>query len=465
MKSGEKSGGEAMDKIEGRVLIVDDEKNIRRTLSIILRGIGLDTAEAEDGGGALDMLQREVFDLMLLDIKMPGLNGIDVLKAVKEKYPAQEVIIISGHGSIQDAVEATRLGAYSFIEKPIERETLLVNIRNCFEKINLEKENLSYRQKFEEEQEIIGESSVMKELLQSIEKVAPTKGRVLISGESGTGKELVARRIHKLGAAPDAPFVKVNCAAIPHDLIESELFGHEKGSFTGAVLKRTGKFEQAHKGTLFMDEIGDMSLSAQAKVLRTLQTGEIVKIGGDKPIHVSVRVIAATNKDLIEEIKNDRFREDLYFRINVVPIKTPPLRSHKEDIPLLAERFLERFCRENGFKRKELDEKVIENFMAYHWPGNVRELKNLIERLVIMGGNPISVDDLPPQMKGESKDFLPKDMEGLSLDEAKRMLEKRLIQEKLEEHNWNISKAARSLGVERTNLHKKIKAYDLKRSN
>src|SRR5262245_48648853 len=374
------------------VLVVDDEKNIRRTLRMVLEGEGYAVEEcdtAEEG-----LAHAGEADVVLLDVKLPGMSGLDALPKLKpDDLP---IIMISGHGTLADAVQATKLGAFDFLEKPLDRDRVVVTVRNALERRALRREVGASRAR----QEMIGKSAPMIALYAQIAKVAPTRGRVLITGESGTGKELVARAIHQGSPLAKAAFVKVNCAAIPPELIESELFGHEKGAFTGATARKRGLFEVADGGTIFLDEIGDMSPSAQAKVLRILQTGELNRVGGESTIKVDVRVIAATNKDLAEEVKAGRFREDLYFRLNVVPLQAPQLRERPEDIPLLAEAFVEQTCLENGFRPKRIDSLVLERLKGYPWPGNVRELRNLMERLVILSDDVITLDDLPDPYRG-----------------------------------------------------------------
>src|SRR5215470_16918875 len=370
------------------VLVVDDERNIRRTLRMVLEGEGYAVEECETAEEALPRAAEA--DVILLDVKLPKMSGLEALpKLHPDETP---VIMISGHGTLEDAVAATKAGAYDFLQKPLERERVVVTVRNALERRALRREVGERRAKHE----MIGKSASMIALFAQIAKAAPTKGRVLITGESGTGKELIARAIHDSSTVAKAAFVKVNCAAIPPELIESELFGHEKGAFTGATARKRGLFEVADGGTIFLHEIGDMSLSAQAKVLRVLQTGELVRVGGEKTIHVDCRVIAATNKDLEREVAAGRFREDLFFRLNVVPLRAPPLRERLEDVPLLAAAFVKQCCEENGFRGKRIAPEVLSRLQAHPWPGNVRELRNVIERLVIMADDEITERDLPP---------------------------------------------------------------------
>jgi DNA-binding NtrC family response regulator len=446
--------------------VVDDEKNIRRTLRMVLEGEGYQVEDAQSAEEALAQLPAISPDLVLMDIKLPGQSGLWALEQIMSGEPTQPVpvIMISGHATVADAVQATRLGAYDFFEKPIDRQRVLVSVRNALERSAMSREVSRIRAQEQERFEMIGASEVMRTLFDQIAKVAPTRGRVLITGESGTGKELIARAIHRNSAAPESPFVKVNCAAIPPELIESELFGHEKGAFTGAVSRKRGLFELASGGTIFLDEVGDMSLSAQAKVLRTLQSGELTRVGGEKLIQVDVRVIAATNRDLAELVAQSTFREDLFFRLNVVPLHSPPLRERSSDIPLLAERFVDHFCRENGFRLKPILSDTLSLMKTHRWPGNVRELKNLCERLVIMSDEEIRPEDLPPEIRRESEPAVSAAAYShLTLREFREEMERTFLVHKLREHGWNISKTAAALGIERTNLHKKIKAYDIQR--
>jgi len=449
------------------VLVVDDEKNIRRTLRMVLEGEGYAVEDVDSAEKALKRLPEISPDLVIMDVKLPGKDGIWALERIMSgEYgrPPMPVIMISGHASFADAVRATRLGAFDFFEKPIDRQRVLVSVRNAFERWVLIRDLSSLRAQEAERFEMIGATDIMKKLFEQIAKVAPSKGRVLITGESGTGKELIARAIHAHSALADGPFVKVNCAAIPPELIESELFGHEKGSFTGAVSRKRGLFEIASGGTIFLDEIGDMSLSAQAKVLRTLQSGEIIRVGGEKQITVEVRVIAATNHQLERLVAENLFREDLYFRLNVVPLISPPLRDRPADVVLLVERFVDHFCAENGFRPKPLRAEALALLQSYRWPGNVRELRNLCERLVIMSDAEITADDLPPEIRQSSEPAIsPSAYEHLGLREFKEEMERAFIQHKLKIYGWNISRTAAALGIERTNLHKKLKAYDIRR--
>jgi two-component system nitrogen regulation response regulator NtrX len=378
------------------ILIVDDEEDIRASLRMILSYEGMQVSEADSGESALRAVDARTPDAVLLDIKMPRMDGLEVLSELRNKDADIPVIVVSGHGTVQTAVEATRLGAFDFMEKPLERDRVLVVLRNALEQRRLQRENRDLRVSFEERYRLVGASAAMRAVHENIARAAPVRAAVLITGESGTGKELVARAVHRNGPRANKPFVKVNCAAIPDDLIESELFGHEKGSFTGAVRDQVGKFVQADGGTLFLDEIGDMSLKTQSKVLRALQDGEIEPVGAAKSLTVDVRVLAATNKDLPEEIGAGRFREDLYFRLNVIPISLPPLRERSEDIPELVTWFAEWFCRENGLPPREFDTDALQALRAMPWRGNVRELRNAVERVLILSpGGRIRKSDLP----------------------------------------------------------------------
>ncbi|HYS80254.1 MAG TPA: sigma-54 dependent transcriptional regulator [Anaeromyxobacteraceae bacterium] len=459
-----------MDPARPHLLVVDDEKNIRRTLRMVLETEGYAVSEAETAEEALKLLEAEPVDLGLFDVRLPGMDGLTLLSRARELWRDLPVIVISGHAETPDVVEAMRRGALDFFSKPVDRERVLVSVRNALQRRSLEErvKDLSTRERrFGDE--MLGESPALRKLRDDIAKVAPTNGRVLVLGESGTGKELIAQEIHRQSKRAAGPFVKVNCAAIPSELIESELFGHEKGSFSGAGARRRGQFEVAHGGTLFLDEIGDMSLSAQAKVLRALQTGEVTRVGSERAFTVDVRVVAATNKDLEAEVREGTFREDLFFRLNVVPLRAPPLRERLEDVPLLAERFLQLALRENGMRPKPVDPAVYERLARQRWPGNVRELRNVCERMVIMSGERITADDVP-EAASARRAPPPEGSADLSrygavpLRELRDLVERDYILKKLEEHEWNITQAAQALGVERTNLHKKIKQHGLSRA-
>ncbi|HAD98028.1 MAG TPA: response regulator [Cryomorphaceae bacterium] len=379
-----------------KILIVEDEKAIRNVLRNILKDENKDfeIEEAENGKQALDLMSEKEFDLALCDIKMPGMDGIEVLEQVREKHPDTAVVMISGHGDLDTAVESMRKGAYDYISKPPDLNRLINTVRNALDRNTLVRENKVLKKKVGRNFQMIGDSPALEQIKEMIEKVAPTEARVLITGPNGTGKELVAHWIHQKSERNKAPMVEVNCAAIPSELIESELFGHKKGAFTSAVKDRKGKFEQANEGTLFLDEIGDMSLSAQAKVLRALQEGKITPVGGDKEIKVNVRVLAATNKNLQEEIKEGKFREDLYHRLSVILIKVPPLNDRKEDIPVLTEYFAQKIAEEQGMSLKKFNDSALKELQKIDWTGNIRELRNVVERLIILGGSEISASDV-----------------------------------------------------------------------
>ena len=377
-----------------KILVIDDERSIRNTLKDILGFEGFQVELAENGRAGIDLVQSSEFDIILCDIKMPEMDGLEVLEQIRKIKPESTVVMISGHGTIDTAVEAIKKGAFDFIEKPLDLNRLLITLRNASDKTALIKETQILKQKVSKKFEIIGESASIRKVLEMCDRVAATEAKVLITGANGTGKELIARRLHEYSQRAENPFVEVNCAAIPSELIESELFGHEKGAFTSAIKQRKGKFEQADGGTLFLDEIGDMSLSAQAKVLRALQENIITRVGSDKQVEVNVRVIAATNKDLQEEIRNGNFREDLYHRISVILIHVPSLDQRKEDIPLLAQYFIDQLCGEYGQPVKEITPEAIEMLEARKWSGNIREFRNVIERLIILGGKTISAEDV-----------------------------------------------------------------------
>jgi two-component system nitrogen regulation response regulator NtrX len=440
------------------VLVVDDEEGIRETLSGIFEDEGYSIVTANSGEEALDLLKEHSPDLVLLDIWLPGIDGIQTLEDIKALRPDLPVIMISGHGNIEIAVKATRSGAYDFLEKPLSLERVLLVSKRALERRTLEIENKALRKDLTKKYRLIGASSKMELLREQITMAAQSNSRVLVMGESGSGKELVARLLHENSKSAGKPFIEVNCAAIPQELIESELFGHEKGSFTGAFESKKGKFELADGGTLFLDEVGDMSPSAQAKVLRVIETQEFQKVGGSKNIKVDVRIISATNKDLREEVKKGTFREDLLYRLNVIPIVVPPLRERKEDIPALVDHFLESIAVEYGKKPKKIAPEALKMLEAYDWPGNIRELRNMIERLVIMTPS----DTITPKdlliAEQSRQDYL----SYKTLKEARDAFEKDFITKRLEENNWNISKTAEILQMERSNLHKKIKAYNIK---
>ncbi len=449
-----------------RILVVDDEEGIRKILRQVLEYEGHEVLVAAAGGEALGAFEARKPDLTLLDVKMSRMDGLEVLDRIREADATALVIMISGHGTIETAVEATRRGAWDFLEKPLDTDRLLVTIRNALQHRGLEQENARLRGEIESNYEIVGNSFPIRALLDRVEKVAPTDARVLITGDTGTGKELVARALHRLSARAGGPFIEVNCAAIPSELIESELFGHVKGSFTGAHVDRAGKFEQADGGTLFLDEIGDMSLAAQSKVLRALQDAVITRVGGEKPIRVDVRVIAATNKNLEKEIQEGRFREDLFFRLNVVPIQVPPLRERREDIPMLVRHFTEQAAREQRLPVRGLAPAALDVLQRLDWPGNVRELRNTVERLLILARGPeITAGDVERLVgSGTASGALPAELlEADTFAAFKEHAERAYILAKLREHDWNVSETARAVGMPRSNLYKKIERFNLVR--
>jgi two-component system nitrogen regulation response regulator NtrX len=451
-----------------RILVVDDEEGIRRILRQVLEYEGHEVRTAGGGGEAVSLFEEMRPDLTFLDVKMARMDGLEALDHMRVADPNAVVVMISGHGTIETAVEATRRGAYDFLEKPLDTDRLLLTIRNALQHRGLEEENARLRGEVESHYEIVGNSFAIRTLLDRIEKVAPTDARVLITGENGTGKELVARAIHRLSARAETAFVEVNCAAIPSELIESELFGHMKGSFTGAHADRAGKFEQADSGTLFLDEIGDMSLAAQAKVLRALQDGYITRVGGEKPIRVDVRVIAATNKNLEEEIEEGQFREDLYFRLNVVPIHVPPLRERREDIPMLVRWFGERATEEQRLPARHVTAEAVDRLSRMDWAGNVRELRNTVERLLILArGTEITAADVDRLVGGaHTADVHGGDLLAADTFAAfKERAERAYILAKLRENDWNVSETARTIDMPRSNLYKKIEKFNLVRED
>ena len=449
-----------------RILVVDDEEGIRRVLHQLFEYEDHEVRSAGGGAEAIAIHQEFHPDVTFLDVKMARMDGLEALSRIRENDPAAVVIMISGHGTIDTAVEATRRGAFDFLEKPLDTDRLLVVLRNALQTQGLVQENLRLRGEIESRHQIVGRSFALRQVLDRVEKVAPTDARVLVTGENGTGKELVARAIHRLSPRADKAFIEVNCAAIPSELIESELFGHMKGSFTGAHEDRAGKFELADGGTLFLDEIGDMSLQAQAKVLRALQEGIVTRVGGAKPITVDVRVLAATNKDLEEEIKGGRFREDLYYRLNVIPLHVPPLRERREDITMLVRHFVETYAREANLRPKPFTDEALERMQRMDWPGNVRELRNTVERLLILAsGATVAVDDVELLVGGRMKGGgLSGDLLGCNtFAEFKEAAERAFILQKLRENDWNVSETARLLDMPRSNLYKKIERYELVR--
>jgi two-component system nitrogen regulation response regulator NtrX len=446
-----------------RVLVVDDEASIRDSLRMILEYEGYEVDEAANGREALARLADRGPDAVLLDVKMPEMDGLAVLQAMRERGYEMPVLVISGHGDVDTAVEATRKGAFDFFEKPLQRERVLLSLRNAIDSHQLRTESRILRH---QPDELIGTSAPMKRLRETIEKAAPTPATVLITGESGTGKELVARAIHRLSPRHDRPFVQVNCAAIPDELIESELFGHEKGSFTGALRKQTGKFVAADTGTIFLDEIGDMSARTQAKVLRALQNGEVEPVGAAESIRVDVRVVAATHRELQKEIEEGHFREDLYYRLNVIPVRTPPLREHLDDLPLLVDYFVRRYADANNYKPKPFTEEALDHLRSLPWKGNVRELKNLVERLLILApGAEIDRQDVLDTTGGGHREISESLLAVKSLREFRELSERLFILHKLEDNSWNVTQTAQSIETPRSNLYKKMEQYDIRRED
>jgi two-component system, NtrC family, nitrogen regulation response regulator NtrX len=447
------------------ILIVDDEPGVRSSLSGVLRDEGYSVEAVSSGEACLERVTRSPVDLIVLDVWMPGMDGLATLARLRERQVDAQVVLISGHGNIESAVKAIKLGAFDFVEKPLSLDKTVLVVRNALRQRVLETENRALREQVDRTRTMVGESQAMRQLREQVAMAAPSNGRVLIYGENGTGKELVARTVHALSRRRNGPFVEVNCAAIPEELIESELFGHVRGAFTGAVADRRGKFEMADGGTIFLDEIADMSLKTQAKVLRVLQEQTMEQVGGTARIKVDARVLAATNKDLQAEIRAGNFREDLYFRRSVIPVFVPPLRDRREDIPLLADHFMTEFAREYGRRPKRFDGGAVGTLQHYAWPGNVRELRNVIERLVIMvPGDTITADDLaflgsvvpadggaPPSVAAGR----------LTLHEARERFERDLILRTLAEQQGNMSRTAEVLGVERSNLYRKMRAFGI----
>jgi two-component system nitrogen regulation response regulator NtrX len=442
------------------ILIVDDESGIRESLGALLRDEGYEVESAASGEECLDRLDHRSFDLVLLDVWLPQMDGLGTLEKIQAGDGAPMVVMISGHANIETAVRATKLGAFDFVEKPLSLEKMTLVVRNALGHLRLEEENRRLRAEIEHKHQILGHSIPMKALRQQIALTGPTNGRVLIYGESGTGKELVARALHASSPRGERQFVEVNCAAIPEELIESEMFGHRKGSFTGASEDKIGKFQKADGGTLFLDEVGDMSLKTQSKVLRVLEEQRVEPLGSNTPVTVDVRVIAATNKKLEEEIGRNAFREDLFYRLNVIPFYVPALRERTEDIPILAAHFLRAFCEEYGKKPKEFSPAAIEVLMSYPWPGNVRELKNLVERMVIVCPAPrIEPHHLPPEIFRGVPRSPQRPYE--SLQEARSAYEREFVLRKLEENRWNMTRAASALGLERSHLYRKMRSLGI----
>jgi two-component system nitrogen regulation response regulator NtrX len=451
--------------VKPTILIVDDEPGVRAALGGVLRDEGYEVETVASGEACLDRVARGPIDLILLDVWLPGLDGLATFARLRERRVDAQVVLISGHGNIESAVRAIKMGAFDFIEKPLSLEKTVLVVGNALRQRRLEAENRALRARVDRHESMVGESDAMRQLREQVAMAAPTNGRVLVYGENGTGKELVARTVHALSRRRAAPFVEVNCAAIPEELIESELFGHVRGSFTGAVADRRGKFELADGGTIFLDEIGDMSLKTQAKVLRVLQEQRMEAVGGTASIRIDARVVAATNKDLQAEIRGGRFREDLYFRLNVIPISVPPLRERRQDIPLLADHFMSQFAAEYGRRPKAFQPDAIAVLERYSWPGNVRELRNIIERLMIMvPGEVIVAADLSALdgvALGRVEPMPDYSGERLTLHDARDRFERELILRTLAEQQGNMSRTAEVLGVERSNLYRKMKAFGI----
>jgi len=445
-----------MAKKRPKILLVDDEAKILQSLSAALGDEGIQVRVAKSADEALPILEKESFDCALLDIWLPGRDGLSLLEEVKKRWPELAVIMISGHGTIETAVKATKLGAFDFLEKPLNLEKVILDIRHALDLSRLSSEYQRLRGEALGEEELIGKSEQVVALRETIEKVAPTEGWILITGENGTGKEVVAKSIHRISLRRDGPFIAVNCAAIPEELIESELFGYEKGAFTGADKKRQGKFEIADGGTIFFDEIGDMSVATQAKVLRVLQEMEFQRLGSGENIKVDIRVVAATNKNLEEEMKKGNFREDLFYRLNVIPLYIPPLRERKGDIPLLIDHFLKIFSTKSKLAVKKIHPRVVDALKQYYWAGNVRELKNIIERMVILSsGEMITIKDLPPGIMVGDMDTSPFSQNNFK--DARKSFEKQFILRRLMENNYNVPETATSLGLDRTTLYRRLK--------
>ncbi len=447
------------------ILIIDDEKPIRKSLREILEYENYTIEEAENGPDGLKLIKQKPFDIILCDIKMPRMDGMEVLENIKNLEEDIPVIMISGHGNEETAVDAVKKGAFDYISKPPDLNRLLITIRNALDKNHLITETKVLKRKVSKTREIVGESPAINKVTETIDRVAPTDARVLVTGANGSGKELVARWIHEKSMREKEPFIEINCAAIPADLIESELFGHEKGAFTSAIKQRVGKFEQANGGTIFLDEIGDMSLSAQAKVLRALQENKITRVGGDKDINVNVRVIAATNKDLIKEIDEGNFRMDLYHRLSVILIHVPSLNERKEDIPLLAERFVKEICEDYSIPRKMMAPDAIEALQNVNWTGNIRELRNVIERLIILCGNEITASDVANNVVIADKKHFSEEVfqKFAKFQDFKDHMERLFIENKLEKNDWNVSKTAEEIDIQRSHLYNKIEKFGLKR--
>lgn len=449
-----------------RILIVDDEASILSTLSDVLKDESFETELAESAEEAMKILANSnIYDFQaaLVDIWMPGVDGIELLDWIKLRFPKLQVIMMSGHGSIETAVKATKKGAYDFIEKPLSLEIVLIKLNHALKESALERENEELkRAQRTQDYQIIGKSPEIKLVLDQIATAAPSDGWVMINGENGTGKELVARQIHYQSLRREKPFIELNCAAIPEEMIESELFGHEKGAFPGAISQKIGKFDQANHGTLFLDEIGDMSLKTQSKILRVLQEQRFERVGGTEVYEVDIRIIAASNKNLQEEISQGNFREDLFYRLNVIPIDLPTLKDRKEDIPILIDYFLKQLSEGGLYPNKKISSDALGSLMAYHWPGNIRELKNIVERMVIMVKNhTIKFENVPPVIRMANKEMLQVDEFPTRFKEARESFEKQFILSMLKRNKWNISKTSVMIQVERSNLYRKIKQHNI----
>ena len=444
---------------KARLLVVDDEENVRRSLDGVLTDQGYGVECVASGSDCLRKMEERAFDVVLLDVWLPEKDGIEVLQEIRDRQPAQYIVMISGHGSVETAVRATKLGAFDFIEKPLTTEKLLLVLEHALRQKRLEQENQSLKDILDQETVVIGKSVPMRALHQQIQYAAPTEGRILIYGENGTGKELVARLVHLKSSRRDQPFVEVNCAAIPEDLIESELFGTVQGAYTGATENRSGKFALADGGTLFLDEVGDMSMKTQAKVLRVLEEQRFHPVGSNEALEVDVRVLAATNKNLEEQMENGHFRQDLFFRLNVIPFEVPPLRERKEDIPDLVDFFLGLYCRRYGKPKKEIAAEALDRLLSHQWPGNVRELKNTVERLVIMVPQErIQEYDLPAPILRHRVET----NQNQTWHQARQQFERQFLLEKLIANHGNVSRTALAIGMERTSLHRKLKRYNIK---
>jgi DNA-binding NtrC family response regulator len=448
-----------------KILIIDDERNIRESIKMILEYENYTVATAENGTEGINKITEESFDLVLLDIKMPGLGGLDVLEMIKERDKSLPVIMISGHGTIETAIESTKKGAFDFLEKPLDRDKVLISVRNAIEHFKISSEYKKIKAELESKFDIVGDSKVIQDLKSLISVVAKSDSRIFITGENGTGKELIAHQIYQHSQRKDKPFVEVNCAAIPKELIESELFGHEKGSFTGAVNKRIGKFELANAGTIFLDEIGDMSLEAQAKVLRVLEQGTFERVGGTTIIKVDVRIISATNKNLESEIAKGNFREDLFHRLNVIPIVSPSLRERREDISILVNYFLKEICDKYKVACKSIGPKLMNSLISKEWKGNVRELKNFVERLVIFNPDKTSIEEENVSMEAKKVELDFDFSKDITLQEFQEKTESVFIKKLLEKNFWNVSRTAEILDIQRSHLYTKIKKYNLERDS